>query len=211
MISLLLLAVGLQSAPQDTTQSVFTRLVFRRFEQLAQDSAVRRATGAINGLTLAQKVLTSAPRTYSDPANARLIQALAATVSNASEPVCSRMLHTPLDAAQFTALAAPLDSTGVVPWVEVFADMVWAIVRPAPTGRIATLAEWRASLVRMEAEATPRVRAALSRVRRGGEAARDRCTVVRAGLLWLANMPAQESGPFMRLLFDSDVPFNPAA
>ncbi len=194
---------------------VFARIAMARFCVLARDSAVRRATGAQDELTLMRSVQPDALWRIPDADLTAFFAAFGESLRFVGARTCAGMFPHSTDppwTEAFMSIATAVDSAMAVRWTSFIEAWVWAKVRNTPRQREASTAEVYAYARRQLASVSSADRADMVRMAHGESLPIDRaCRAVRLSFSRLGAGNPKDAGPVIRALMSGLVPWFAAA
>jgi hypothetical protein len=199
----------------DDSKIIFARIAMSRFCVLARDSAVRRATGARDALTLMRSVQADVIWRIPDTDLTAFFAAFGESLGFVDARTCAGMFpHSggPPWTDTFMSVATAVDSAMAVRWTSFIEAWVWARVKNTPRQHEASAAEVYAYARRQLQSISPADRADMVRVGRGDSLPPDRaCHAVRLSFARLAAGAPKDAGPVIRALMSGLVPWFAAA
>ena len=204
VISLILAAsVPSTAHGQSATVPPFAQLLVDRLDRLAADTAVRRRTGAANGLALLNSTKPDALGRVSDAELTRLLGLVEQGLGTVDAVTCALAYgRSGVDGLPqaFIAIASKLDSAAAMPWVDAFMPLFRASIWDRPIGSRVSDAEARQALTAALAELSPENRARVQRAAARTGSDEDTCFFVRTTFASLLRVPGGRAAPILRTL-----------
>lgn len=192
--------VGSAAAQSDRDSTVMARVLERRMDRMWQDSAVRHLTSAASVSDLVAEVHAQQLNTFPDSALRGFFEVFGRIIDAQDASTCAALWQPgKTSAADFSLLAAAVDSSVAEQFADAFARMVWAHLRKEPAGPTSTAEEANAALTTALMEAPEEERNQFLLGASGDTtSAPARCATLRETLHLMNGLPATHRAEILR-------------